>query len=58
MFIPYNLIIIEYIFMSDEAKEFINNRCYKYSKVEVEQELKILLGRNIIFIEGIIQRNK
>lgn len=38
--ISYDSMIVEYIFLSNEAGEFINNKCCKYNKVEVEQELK------------------
>lgn len=50
MIIPYDSMIIEYIFLSDEATEFINNKCCEYNKEEVEQELKnFILQLNYIY---------
>lgn len=39
MIIPYDCIIIEYIFLSNKTRELIINKCCEYNKVEVKQEL-------------------
>merc|ERR1712129_204355 len=39
MIIPYDSVILEYIFLSDEARDFIRNECCEYSKVEVKKEI-------------------
>ena len=39
MIIPYNSMIVEYIFLSDKVREFIRNKCCEYNKLEVEKEL-------------------
>jgi len=39
MTIPYDSVILEYIFQSDEARDFIRNECCEYNKVEVKKEI-------------------